>query len=376
MASLHELRARGQSIWLDEIRREWLTDGELARWIERGVTGVTSNPTIFERAITTSPAYDDAIRRELARDPEIDSVALYEALVIEDIRMAADLLRPVYEATEGADGFVSLEVSPHLADDTEGTIAEARRLWRIVDRPNLMIKVPATPAGIPAIETLIAEGVNVNVTLIFSPAHYEAAAEAYWRGLRRRAESGKDLRGVASVASFFVSRIDTAVDRELEALGTPEARALLGKIALAVARRVYRVFRERFLPSVFPDLQARGARAQRVLWASTSTKNPSYSDVKYVEGLIAPDTVNTVPMATLQAFEDHGRVPEAAAWEEWEEAEADLAALARLGIPLEEILNRLQAEGVAAFTRSYETLLDALERKRAALLLENLPRSP
>ncbi|HXF69032.1 MAG TPA: transaldolase [Thermoflexus sp.] len=376
MASLHELRARGQSIWLDEIRREWLTDGELARWIERGVTGVTSNPTIFERAITTSPAYDDAIRKELARDPEIDSVALYEALVVEDIRMAADLLRPVYEATEGADGFVSLEVSPHLADDTEGTIAEARRLWRMVDRPNLMIKVPATPAGIPAIETLIAEGVNVNVTLIFSPAHYEAAAEAYWRGLRRRAESGKDLRGVASVASFFVSRIDTAVDRELEARGTPEARALLGKIALAVARRVYRIFRERFLPSVFPDLQARGARAQRVLWASTSTKNPSYSDVKYVEGLIAPDTVNTVPMATLQAFEDHGRVPEAAAWEEWEEAEADLAALARLGIPLEEILNRLQAEGVAAFTRSYETLLDALERKRAALLLENLPRSP
>ncbi|WP_376791028.1 transaldolase [Thermoflexus sp.] len=374
MASLHELRARGQSIWLDEIRREWLTDGELARWIERGVTGVTSNPTIFERAITTSPAYDDAIRKELARDPEIDSVALYEALAIEDIRMAADLLRPVYEATEGADGFVSLEVSPHLADDTEGTIAEARRLWRMVDRPNLMIKVPATPAGIPAIEALIAEGVNVNVTLIFSPAHYEAAAEAYWRGLRRRAESGRDLRGVASVASFFVSRIDTAVDRELESLGTPEARALLGKIALAVARRVYRIFRERFLPSVFPDLQARGARAQRVLWASTSTKNPSYSDVKYVEGLIAPDTVNTAPMATLQAFEDHGQVSEAAAWEGWEEAEADLAALARLGIPLEEILNRLQAEGVAAFTRSYETLLGALERKRAALLLENLPR--
>ncbi|MFN3929077.1 MAG: transaldolase [Thermoflexus sp.] len=373
MASLHELRARGQSIWLDEIRREWLTGGELARWIERGVTGVTSNPTIFERAITTSPAYDDAIRDELARNPEIDPVALYEILAVEDIRMTADLLRPVYEATEGADGFVSLEVSPHLADDTEGTIAEARRLWCMVDRPNLMIKVPATPAGIPAIETLIAEGVNVNVTLIFSPAHYEAAAEAYWRGLRRRAESGGDLRSVASVASFFVSRIDTAVDRKLEALGRPEARALLGKIALAVARRVYRIFRERFLPSAFPDLQARGARAQRVLWASTSTKNPNYSDVKYVEGLVAPDTVNTIPMATLQAFEDHGRVPETAAWEGWGEADADLAALAQLRIPLEEILERLQAEGVAAFARSYEALLGALERKRAALLLENLP---
>ncbi|WP_376788483.1 transaldolase [Thermoflexus sp.] len=368
MASLHELRARGQSVWLDEIRREWLTQGELARWIERGITGVTSNPTIFERAITTSPAYDGALHALLARDPEIETAALYEALAVEDIRMAADLLRPVYEATGGTDGFVSLEVSPHLAYDTAGTIAEARRLWHAVNRPNLMIKVPATPASIPAIEDLIAEGVNVNVTLIFSPAHYEAAAEAYWRGLRRRAEAGRDLPSVASVASFFVSRIDTAVDRALEALGTPEARALLGRIALAVAKRIYRRFRERFLPHAFPDLAARGARAQRVLWASTSTKNPAYSDVKYVEGLIGPDTVNTMPLATLQAFEDHGRVPGDTILEGWEEAEADLRALARLGIDLEEILGRLQAEGVDAFRRSYETLLEALERKRTTML--------
>lgn len=368
MASLQALRARGQSVWLDEIRREWLTNGELARWIERGVTGVTSNPTIFERAITTSPAYDEAIRAHLARDPEMETPALYEALVIEDIRMAADLLRPVYEATEGHDGFVSLEVSPLLAHDTEGTIAEARRLWRAVDRPNLMIKVPATRAGIPAIEALIAEGINVNVTLIFSPAHYEAAAEAYWRGLRRRAEVGKDLGTVASVASFFVSRIDTAVDRLLEEMRAPEARALLGKIAIAVAKRVYRTFRARFLPDAFPELQAEGARAQRVLWASTSTKNPAYSDVKYVEGLIGPDTVNTIPMVTLQAFEDHGQVPGDTVLEGWEEAEADLAALARLGIDLEEILERLQAEGVDAFRRSYNALLEALERKRAMVL--------
>lgn len=373
MAPLYELRARGQSVWLDEIRREWLVNGELARWIERGVTGVTSNPTIFERAITTSPAYDASIQAHLARDPEIDTTALYEALVVEDIRMAADLLRPVYEATGGADGFVSLEVSPRLAHDMEGTIAEARRLWRAVGRPNLMIKVPATPAGIPAIERLIAEGVNVNVTLIFSPTHYEAAAEAYWRGLWRRAQAGQDLRSVASVASFFVSRIDTAVDRALEAVGTPEARALLGRIALAVARRIYRRFRERFLPHAFPDLAARGARAQRVLWASTSTKNPAYSDVKYVEGLIGPDTVNTMPMATLQAFEDHGRVPGDTALEGWEEAEADLRALARLGIDLEEILERLQAEGVDAFRRSYDTLLEALERKRATALAAARP---
>ncbi len=368
MAPLHDLRARGQSVWLDEIRREWLTDGELARWIERGVSGVTSNPTIFERAITTSPAYDEAIRSHLSRDPEMETVALYEALAVADIQMAADLLRPVYEASGGDDGFVSLEVSPHLADDTEGTIAEARRLWRRVDRPNVMIKVPATPAGIPAIEALIAEGIHVNVTLIFSPAHYEAAAEAYWRGLRRRAEAGKDPRTVASVASLFVSRIDTAVDRELENLGTPEARALLGRIALAVAKRVYRTFRERFLPDASPELRAQGARPQRVLWASTSTKNPAYSDVKYVEGLIGPDTVTTLPMATLRAFEDHGQVPGDTALEGWEEAEADLAALARLGIDLEAILERLQAEGVAAFARSYESLLDALERKRTALL--------
>jgi len=368
MAPLQALRARGQSVWLDEIRREWLQNGELARWIARGVTGVTSNPTIFERAITTSPAYDPAIRAHLAQDPEQDSAVLYEALAVEDIRMAADLLRPVYEATEGGDGFVSLEVSPHLAHDTAGTIAEARRLWRMVDRPNVMIKVPATRAGIPAIEALIAEGVNVNVTLIFSPAHYEAAAEAYWRGLQRRAEAGMDLRSVASVASFFVSRIDTAVDRQLEALGTPEAQALRGKIALAVAKRVYRLFRERFLPEAFPALRDRGARAQRVLWASTSTKNPAYSDVKYVEGLIGPDTVNTLPMATLQAFEDHGQVPGDTALAGWEEAEADLAALARLGIALEAILERLQEEGVEAFARSYEALLAAIEQKRALLL--------
>ncbi|MCS6962659.1 transaldolase [Thermoflexus sp.] len=374
MASLRELHGRGQSVWLDEIRREWLTNGELARWIERGVTGVTSNPTIFERAITTSPAYDEAIRDRLLRDPELETPALYEALAVEDIQMAADLLRPVYEATEGADGFVSLEVSPHLAHDTEGTIAEARRLWRAVDRPNLMIKVPATPAGIPAIEALIAEGVNVNVTLIFSPAHYEAAAQAYWRGLGRRAEAGKDLRTVASVASFFVSRIDTAVDRLLETMGTPEAYALRGKIAVAVAKQVYRMFRARFMPDAFPDLQARGARAQRVLWASTSTKNPAYSDVKYVEELIGPNTVNTMPRATLQAFEDHGRVIGDTALEGWEEAGADLAALARLGIDLEEILERLQAEGVDAFSRSYETLLEALERKRAAILTAVRPQ--
>jgi transaldolase len=368
MAPLTELHVRGQSVWLDEIRREWLEDGTLEELIQRGVTGVTSNPTIFERAITSSPAYNDPIRTHLLRDPEMEVAALYEALAVEDIRLAADLLRPVYEATEGGDGYVSLEVSPHLAHDTEGTIAEARRLWRAVDRPNLMIKVPATPAGIPAIEALIAEGVNVNVTLIFSPAHYEAAAEAYWRGLRQRVEAGEGLRSVASVASFFVSRIDTAVDRALEALRMAEALALRGRIAVAVAKRVYQRFRERFLPEAFPDLAARGAQAQRVLWASTSTKNPAYSDVKYVEELIGPDTVNTVPLATLQAFEDHGQASGDTVLEGWEEAEGHLAALAQRGIDLERILEQLQVEGVAAFARSYDALLAALEGKRAQLL--------
>src|SRR5688572_12799531 len=286
MNPLKELLAQGQSIWLDYMRRNLIRTGELKRLIgEDGIRGVTSNPTIFEKAMAGSTDYDDAIRAILAGEPKIDVGSLYERLAVEDIQMAADILRPVYDETGGADGFVSLEVSPHLAHDTQGTIAEAKRLRATVDRPNVMIKVPATPEGIPAIETLTAEGVNINVTLMFSMAHYEAVARAYVQGLERCADPSK----VASVASFFVSRVDTVADKALEAIGTHEAKALLGKIAIANSKVVYRRFLEIFHGEGFASLRQRGARVQRPLWASTGTKNPAYSDVLYVENLIGPE---------------------------------------------------------------------------------------
>ena len=272
MNPLKQLAEQGQSIWLDYIRRSLLINGDLKGLVaEDGIRGVTSNPTIFEKAIAGSSDYDEALRALLAKDPQAPTGKLYEPLAIEDIQMAADLLRPVYDATRGDDGYVSLEVSPHLADDTLATIQEAKRLRAAVDRPNLMIKVPATPAGIPAIEELIAVGVNVNVTLMFSMRHYEAVAHAYIKGLERSADPSQ----VASVASFFVSRVDTMVDRALESLGTPEANALLGKIAIANSKIVYRRFQEIFHGEGFAALRQRGARVQRPLWASTGTKRCS-----------------------------------------------------------------------------------------------------
>ncbi|HEU4342706.1 MAG TPA: transaldolase, partial [Candidatus Binatia bacterium] len=324
MNPLKELQAQGQSIWLDTISRSLLRSGELKRLVEEdGLRGVTSNPTIFEKAIGGSADYDDALREILKKDLQTPVGQLYEPLAIADIQTAADVLRPVYEETGGADGYVSFEVSPHLARDTPGTIAEAKRLKAAVDRPNVMIKVPATPQGIPAIEELIAGGVNVNVTLMFSMRHYEAVAQAYIKGLERCAEPGQ----VASVASFFVSRVDTMVDRALESLGTPEARYLLGKIAIANSKIVYQRFREIFHGEGFVALRQRGARVQRPLWASTGTKNPAYSDILYVENLIGADTVNTLPFETLSAFRDHGRVPGETVRDNLDQAAAALARL-------------------------------------------------
>jgi transaldolase len=321
-----------------------------------GVRGVTSNPSIFQKAIEGGDAYDAAVGDLLRRDPDISTVALYEALAIEDIQTAADVLRPVWNDSEGEDGYVSLEVSPHLARDTDGTVAEARRLWEAVDRPNLMIKVPATPEGIPAIEQLIGDGINVNATLIFSLAHYEDVACAYVRGLEACNEPGR----VASVASFFVSRVDTRVDAALEALGTEEALGLRGKAAVANARLAYRRFEEIFRTEEFDALAQRGARVQRPLWASTSTKNPSYRDVIYVEELIGRDTVNTLPVATLEAFRDHG-VPRVSIAEDLEGAQATFARLADLGIDLDAVTEQLQEDGVAAFADAFDQLLAALE---------------
>ncbi len=373
MNPVEALRAEGQSIWLDYIRRSLLTSGKLEQLVrDGGVTGVTANPTIFEKAIVGSSDYDPAIREEVRRAPAIALPALYEKLAVADVRQAADILRSVYDRTDGADGFVSLEVAPGLAHDTDGTIAEARRLWAEVERPNLLVKVPATPEGIPAIERLIGEGINVNVTLAFSQIQYEAVAAAYLRGLAH----APDPHRVASVASFFVSRVDTKVDAALDALASPAAAAVRGTIAIANCRVVYHRYRELFHGPAFEAWRARGARPQRVLWASTSTKDPRYRDTLYVEELIGPETVNTIPPATLEAFRDHGTVRGSKVAEGLDAAQRSLAALAALGIDLEAITRALLDEGVAAFSASFAALLDALETKRSALLARGLAQLP
>jgi transaldolase len=349
-----------QAVWLDFIERDLLTGGGLARLVSQdGVRGVTSNPSIFQKAIESGGAYDAAVADLLGQKPEMETVELYEALAIEDIRGAADILHGVWEDSGGDDGFVSLEVSPHLAHDSEGTVAEARRLWREVNRPNLMIKVPATAAGIPAIERVIADGINVNATLMFSLADYEGVANAYLRGLA----SCESPHHVASVASFFVSRVDTKVDAALQSIGSPEALGLRGKAAVANAKLAYRRFEEIFCGEAFGALSAKGGRPQRPLWASTSTKNPDYRDVIYVEELIGPQTVNTLPVATLEAFRDHGQ-PRTSLTEDVADAEGVFKRLADLGVDLDAITEELQSEGVAAFAASFDQLLAALESAR------------
>jgi transaldolase / glucose-6-phosphate isomerase len=371
MNPLNELLGQGQSVWLDYIRRNLIRSGELKRMVEEdGVRGVTSNPTIFEKAIAGSTDYDEALAVALAGDPRAAVEKLYEQLAIEDIQMTADILRPVFDETQGGDGYVSLEVSPHLAHDTQNTISAAKRLKAAVNRPNLMIKVPATPEGIPAIEALIADGVSVNVTLMFSISHYEAVARAYIKGLERCAEPSK----IASVASFFVSRVDTMVDRALESLGTPPAQSLLGKIAVANSKLVYNRFREIFHGEGFAALRQRGARVQRPLWASTGTKNPAYSDVLYVENLIGPETVNTMPPETLNAFKNHGKVIDSSVRENLDQAAAALGRLKALGIDLNIIAEKLQQDGVAAFAASFDALLSALEKKRQSMVGGELNR--
>jgi len=360
MTTLHDLAGLGQSIWIDYIGRAFIISGEMQKLIEAGVTGMTSNPAIFEQAIAGSDDYDQELR-ELAKG-EWSTMEIYENLAIDDVQRAADLLRPVFERTGGEDGYISLEVNPELAYDTAGTTAEARRLFATLDRPNIMIKVPATEAGIPAVETLIGLGINVNVTLMFSLGHYDAVAEAYIRGLERLASNGGDLRQVASVASFFLSRIDSAVDGMLAANGSPEALSLQGKIAIANAKVTYQRYLETFSGPPWEKLAAKGARAQRVLWASTSTKNPSYPDTMYVDELIGPDTVNTIPPETLQAFMDHGK-PAMTVTKDLDLAEAQLASLPDFGISLDTVTDDLQTEGVEKFTKPFASLLGAIDRK-------------
>jgi len=359
---VNEVQRLGQSIWLDFISRGLISSGQLQRIIDNGVCGLTSNPTIFHKAVTQGTDYDNPIRAILNSDPDIDTRALYDRLVIEDIQMAADILRPVYDETDGMDGLVSLEPSPELAYDTEASIVEIKRLWQLVNRPNLMIKVPATPQGIPAIESCIADGLNINITLMFSMKHHEAVTQAYLQGIARNPEP----RRVTSVASFFVSRVDTIVDKQLEKIGTEEAMALRGKAAVANCKMVYQRFRRVFSGDDFAAQRRRGARIQRLLWGSTSTKNPAYSDILYVDGLIGQDTINTIPLETIEAFNDHGKVRQTLD-EGIEEAEQVMVDLKKLGINLDAITEQLQKDGVQAFADSLDQLLEALDRKRAQL---------
>lgn len=364
MNPLLELKKQGQAVWLDYIRRNLLTGGELRRLVDKdGLTGVTSNPTIFDKAIAGSSDYDEQIRDLMAGDIHLKPKELFEKLAFKDIQMAADILRPVYEETKGADGFVSLELSPDLAYDTERSIAEAHRYWKELARPNIMLKVPATKEGIPVIEELISEGINVNITLMFSIDHYHAVSEAYIRGLERCRDPSK----VASVASFFVSRVDTTVDNALDEIGSEEALSLKGKIAIANAKIAYKMFREKFSGKSWEKLAMKGAKVQRVLWASTGTKNPEYSDVLYVEKLIGKDTVNTMPPSTMDNFRDHGRV-ERSIIQRVEEAEEHLSRLSGFGVDLGALNEKLQADGAEAFSNSYETLLSAIENKAKTLL--------
>jgi len=356
-----------QSIWLDFIRRGMLKSGELQMMINSdGLRGVTSNPSIFEKAIDGSDDYDEAIRT-LALEGK-SAADIYQALTIEDVQRAADLFGPIYQQTEGRDGFVSLEVSPNLAHNTAETIAEARRLWQVVDRKNGMIKVPGTQKGLPAIQQLISEGINVNVTLLFSLPRYHEVFTAYMDGLEARAKAGKPLDTVASVASFFLSRIDVLVDPMLEKLmyGSNRnptarlARRFHGQVAIASAKKAYQVYQKIIFSSRFCQLANQGARPQRLLWASTSTKNPTYSDIKYVEALIGPETVNTVPLETLNAYRDHGQ-PAYRLETGLDESTAVLDGLADLGIDLNEITDQLEAEGVQKFIKPYDHLLEMLD---------------
>jgi transaldolase/glucose-6-phosphate isomerase len=359
MTILNNIADQGQSIWLDYIRRAFLDSGEMKELVEKGLRGVTSNPSIFQKAITSSTDYDAAIERLVDEGAVVSDI--YDHVAIQDIRRCADILRPVYDRTGGADGFVSLEVNPKLAYDTEGTIMEARRLFSLVDRPNLMVKVPATPQGIPAIETLISEGININVTLMFSMEHYEATADAYIRGLEKLAVANIDPGRVSSVASFFISRVDGVVDEKLAALGNSE---LQGKIAIANAKVVYARFQEIFSGPRWDRLAANGARVQRPLWGSTSTKNPSYPDTLYVDELIGPHTVNTLPPATLDAVLDHGNSARTVD-QNIDEARAQLAQLAVLGIDLDEITAQLQVKGVASFAADFDVLMQSIADKAA-----------
>jgi len=358
MTKIHEVANLGQSIWLDYMSRSLIVSGELKNLVDKGLRGVTSNPSIFEKAIDSSSDYDEDIKKLASKS--VDEI--YESLIIEDISKAADVLRSVYDTSKGLDGYVSLEVSPKLAYDTDGTIADARRLFKALNRPNIFIKVPATKEGAPAIETLISEGININVTLIFSMSHYEAIAEAYIAGLEKLSAKGGDINKAVSVASFFVSRIDTVVDQALK-----DKKELQGKTAIACAKMIYARFCEIFNDERWKRLSAKGARVQRPLWGSTGAKNPNYPDTLYIDSLIGSDTVNTIPMNTLNAFLDHGVVASTLE-SSLNDAKILLKSLPNLSIDLDVITEQLQIKGVDSFAESFDTLMASIAKKKESFL--------
>jgi transaldolase len=362
---LAQLSKLGQSPWYDQMSRSLVTEGHLKQMIEEdGLRGLTSNPTIFEKAISGSKDYEDQLRALVGKGAEIDEI--YDALVVGDIASAADVFLPVYESTRGEDGFVSIEVSPLLSSDTAGTVAEAKRLHGKLARPNVMIKVPATPEGLPAFEQLISEGISVNVTLIFSVEVYAQVVEAYLKGLEKRVAKGGTVNKIASVASFFVSRIDTAVDKKLEEIaksGRPEAAELAGKTAIANAKLAYEKFQQLFSGARWEKLATAGAQVQRPLWASTGTKNPKYSDVLYIDTLIGPHTVNTMPPATFDSFRDHGK-PVVTITDDVQGARNVFKGLKEFGVDLTAVTNELTVAGVKSFSESYNNLIAVIERRR------------
>jgi transaldolase len=362
--ALHRLHAeQGQSPWIDFIERDLIDSGKLAAMVDDGIRGLTSNPTIFAKAVATGQ-YDDLIRREIEAGD--DAQQIYEQIATSDVGDAADVLRRVYDEADGTDGFASIEVEPNLADDTDATLARARELWATLGRPNVMIKIPATPAGIPAVQAAIAEGININVTLMFSVDVYREIARAYVAGLRQRHERGEDVSRIASVASFFVSRVDSKVDKLLTEAGERAALEARGRAAIANARLAYEAFGEIFGGDEFADLRAAGAKVQRCLWASTSTKNPDYRDVLYVEELIGPDTVDTMPLETIEAFLDHGAV-ERTLDRDVNDARQALREVEASGVSMERVTQELLAEGVASFAKSFDELIETIESKRKEL---------
>lgn len=377
---LQQLKNYGQSVWYDNIDRTQLISGDFKRLLdEDGVVGVTANPTIFQKSISHSGAYDEQITHLIGEGKGASDI--YEALIIQDIRTVADLLRPIYDRTNMLDGYVSLEVSPDLAHDTDATIAEVRRFWKMVDRPNLFIKIPATPEGIPAIQAALSEGINVNITLIFSIQAYRDVTEAYLSALEERNANGKDISHIASVASFFVSRVDTLVDKLLDdkikassdSAEQQELHLLYGKAAIANARLVYQDFKKIFSTPRFETLKHSGARVQRPLWASTSTKNPAYRDVLYAEELIGPDTVDTMPLETIENFKDHGRVA-LTIENNIPRAKAELEMLETVGIHYDAVTQQLLDEGVQKFADSFHQLFQGIEEKKKAIQGQQITR--